>query len=96
MKLMDYLMWEDVSSDRLNFYRAIGVESMMVHLPEEMGDGEDHTEDFKQMKKFVEEHGLERQGFRRRRQRFMRSAIFAPRPRTVEVGSATVHSSMRS
>ena len=59
MQLMDYLMWEDVSSDRLNFYRAIGVESLMVHLPEEMGDGEDHTEDFKRMKKFVEDHGLE-------------------------------------
>ena len=59
MKLMDYLFWEEVNSDNLNFYKAIGIECLMVHLPERMGDGEDHTEEFKQMEKFVTNHGLE-------------------------------------
>ena len=59
MKLMDDLAWDKVTPDNLNFYRAIGVECLMVRLPEEMGDGEDHTEDFKRMEKFVTDHGLE-------------------------------------
>ena len=58
-RLMDYLHWQDVTSDRLNFYLAIGVESLMVHLPEEMGDGQDHSDDLVRMRRFVEDHGLE-------------------------------------
>ena len=59
VRLMDYLHWQDVTPDRLNFFLAIGVESLMVHLPEEMGDGEDHSDELKQMKRLVEDHGLE-------------------------------------
>ena len=59
MKLMDYLHWADVTPDNLNFFRAIGVDSLMVHLPERMGDGEDHTAELTQMREFVEQHGLE-------------------------------------
>jgi mannonate dehydratase len=53
MKLMDYMHWIDVTTDNLNFYKAIGVDCLMIHLPERMGDGQDHTDELKRMKKFV-------------------------------------------
>ncbi len=59
MKLMDYLHWADVTPDNLNFFRAIGVDSLMVHLPAEMGDGGDHTDELTRMRELVEQHGLE-------------------------------------
>jgi mannonate dehydratase len=59
MKLMDYMHWIDVTTDNLNFYKAIGVDCLMIHLPERMGDGQDPTDELKRMKKFVEDHGLE-------------------------------------
>lgn len=58
MKLMDHLAWNDVTAANLDFYRAIGVECLLVHTPAEMADGRDPTEDFRRMKRFVEEHGL--------------------------------------
>jgi mannonate dehydratase len=59
MRLMDYLHWQDVTVASLNFYKAIGIESLMVHLPERMGDGQDHTDELTNMRKFVEDQGLE-------------------------------------
>ncbi len=59
MRLMDQLNWKDVTSENLNFYRAVGVECLIVHLPVEMADGKDHTEDFRRLKQFVADHGLE-------------------------------------
>ena len=64
MKLMDHLSWNDVTDENLNFYKATGVDCVLVWLPPEMADGTDRTEEFKQMRKFVEAHGLG--GFRRR------------------------------
>ncbi len=59
MKLMDYLHWERVDAENLNFFKAIGVDSLLVLLPEEMADGTDHTDEFKQLWGLVEDHGLE-------------------------------------
>ena len=59
MKLLDYLGWKDVTDENLNFYKAISVDCLLVHLPPEIADGRDHTEEFKRLKSFVESHGLE-------------------------------------
>lgn len=59
MKLMDHLAWNDVTDDNLNFYKAIGVDCLLVLMPPEMADGRDPTDDFKRLKTFVEDHGLE-------------------------------------
>ena len=59
MKLMDALHWNDVTDENLNFYKAIGVDCLLVSVPSEMADGRDPTEEFKRLKRFVEEHGLE-------------------------------------
>jgi len=55
---MDHLAWKDVTDENLNFYKAIGVDDLLVHVPPEMADDRDHTEDFKRLKTFVEDHGL--------------------------------------
>lgn len=59
MKLMDALSWNDVTAENLNFYRAIGVDCLLVMVPPEMADGRDPTEEFRRLKRFVSEHGLE-------------------------------------
>jgi mannonate dehydratase len=59
MKILDQLAWKDVNDENLNFYKAIGVDYLLVHVPPEMADGQDHTEEFKRLKSFVAEHGLE-------------------------------------
>ncbi|MBI4551315.1 MAG: mannonate dehydratase [Candidatus Latescibacteria bacterium] len=59
MKLMDHLSWNDVTDENLNFYKAIGIDCLLIHLPPEMADGSDRADEFKQMKHFVEAHGLE-------------------------------------
>ncbi|MBI4530192.1 MAG: mannonate dehydratase [Candidatus Latescibacteria bacterium] len=59
MKLMDHLSWNDVTDENLNFYKAIGVDCLLIAVPPEMADGQDKTEEFKRMKAFVEAHGLE-------------------------------------
>lgn len=59
MKLMDHLAWSDVNDENLGVYRAIGVDCLLVPVPPEMADGEDHTGDFKRLKAFVASHGLE-------------------------------------
>jgi mannonate dehydratase len=56
---MDQLAWNEVTEESLNFYKALGVDGLLVRLPPEMADGRDHTEDFKSLKSFVEAHGLE-------------------------------------
>ncbi len=58
MRLMDHLPWDSVDADNLNFLRAIGVEGLLVHIPRELIDGEDRTDDFRRLKGFVEDHGL--------------------------------------
>jgi mannonate dehydratase len=57
--LMDSLGWEQVTASNLNFLKAIGVECVRVDVPAKLADGADHTEDFRQVRKMVEEHGLE-------------------------------------
>lgn len=56
--LMDQLNWSDVTDQNLNFLKAIGVECIRVATPPTLGDGEDHTEEFVRMRRFVEEHGI--------------------------------------
>ena len=58
MRLMDHLAFNSVTDENLNFYRAIGVDDLLVHIPPEMADGRDRTEEFKQLRSFVEDHGL--------------------------------------
>ena len=59
MKLMDALAWKDVTAENLDFCRAIGVDALLVMVPPEMADGRDPTEEFRRLKAFVNEHGLE-------------------------------------
>lgn len=59
MKLMDQLAWKDVTDENLSFLKAIGIDCLRVHVPPEMADGQDHTDDFKRLKAFIEAHGLE-------------------------------------
>jgi mannonate dehydratase len=58
MILMDQLPWNAVTSSNLNFYRALGVEALLVHIPAEMADGRDPTDEFVRLRDFVAEHGL--------------------------------------
>lgn len=37
MKLMDHLAWNDVTDENLNFYKAIGIDCLLIGLPPEMG-----------------------------------------------------------
>jgi mannonate dehydratase len=59
MKLMDYLPWNEVNHDHLNFYKAMGLDCLLVHYSAEVALGPDPADEFKRLKKFVEEHGLE-------------------------------------
>ncbi|MBM3264013.1 MAG: mannonate dehydratase [candidate division Zixibacteria bacterium] len=59
MKLMDYLFWKDVDHDRLNFYKAMGLDCLLVHYPAEGAHWPDPAEEFKRLRRFVEAHGLE-------------------------------------
>lgn len=59
MKLMDHLHWEDIDDENLNFFKAIGVDCLLAHLPGELADGRDPTDEMRRVKKFVEDHGLE-------------------------------------
>jgi len=55
---MDHLHFNSVTDESLNFYKAIGVDDLLVHIPPEMADGRDRTEEFRQLRSFVEDHGL--------------------------------------
>jgi mannonate dehydratase len=57
--LMDSVTWEQATPQNLNFLKSIGVQCLRVDMPARMADGADHTEDFRGMKKTLEEHGLE-------------------------------------
>lgn len=59
MKVMDHLGLSDVTEENLDFFRSIGVDCLLVHLPAQMADMQDHTEDFVRLRGFVESHGLE-------------------------------------
>ena len=59
MKLMDYLAWNDVTHDNLNFYKAMGVDYLLVHYPAEIALGPKPVDEFKRLKQNVEDHGLE-------------------------------------
>jgi mannonate dehydratase len=59
MKLMDALAWSEVTDENLNFMKAIGVDCLLVMVPPEFADGRDPTDEFRRMKRFVTEHGLE-------------------------------------
>ena len=43
MKLMDHLHWEDIDDENLDFFKAIGVDCLLAHLPGELADGRDPT-----------------------------------------------------
>jgi D-mannonate dehydratase len=58
LQLMDQLAWGQVTDERLNFFRAIGVDSLLLHLPPDMADGTDRTDEFRAMKARAEAHGL--------------------------------------
>lgn len=58
-QLIDAVGWDAAKPEVLDFLKATGVEGIIMHVPERMADGDDHTDDFKQMKKLVESHGLE-------------------------------------
>ena len=57
--IMDQLRWEDVTPKYLNFLKATGVDCLRVHVPTELADGQEHTEDFTRIKRVIEEHGLQ-------------------------------------
>ncbi len=57
MKLMDHLHWEDINDENLNFLKAIGVDCLLAHLPGELADGRDPTDEMRRVKKFVEDFG---------------------------------------
>jgi mannonate dehydratase len=59
MKLMDHLYYEAITAEGLDFFKAIGVDCLLSHMPEEVADGRDPTEEFRRMRSFVEDHGLE-------------------------------------
>ena len=59
MKLMDHLHWEDITTENLNFFKAIGVDCLLAPMPGALADGRDPTEEMRRVKKFVEDHGLE-------------------------------------
>ena len=58
MKLLDYLHWNDVNEENLNFYRAMGVDYLLIHYPAEIAMSQDVALEFRRMKAFVEKHGL--------------------------------------
>ncbi len=58
MQLMDQLGWDAVTDERLQFLRAVGVDSLLLHLPPEMADGTDRTGEFREMKRRAAAHGL--------------------------------------
>jgi mannonate dehydratase len=57
-ELMDQLGWEEVSPENLNFLKATGVDCLRVHVPRQLADGADHTEEFRRLRGVVEAHGL--------------------------------------
>jgi mannonate dehydratase len=57
--LMDQLGWDQVTPQNLNFLNAIGVECIRVSIPSRLANGEDQTEEFTRIRRFVEEHGLQ-------------------------------------
>jgi mannonate dehydratase len=57
--IMDQLPWEGVTPQNLNFLKATGVDCLRVHVPTELADGADHTDDFKRVKATIEAHGLQ-------------------------------------
>lgn len=59
MKLMDYLHWNDVNEDNLNFYNAMGIECLLIHYPAEIALSPAPEAEFKRMKAYVESHGME-------------------------------------
>ena len=59
VRVMDQLNWEAVTAENLHFLRASGVDCLRVHVPAAMADGQDHADDFRRLKAFIEQHGLE-------------------------------------
>lgn len=59
MKIMDSLQWNEVNEENLNFFKAIGVDCVLIVVPPRMAEGPDPTEEFRRLKVLVESHGLE-------------------------------------
>ena len=57
--VMDQLNWDAVTDQNLNFLKAIGVECVRVAVPGHLADGQDHTEEFARVRRFVEDHGIQ-------------------------------------
>lgn len=58
MQLMDQMGWGAVTDERLSFFRAIGVDCLLLHLPPELADGADRADEFRVMSARTEAHGL--------------------------------------
>ena len=56
---MDYLHWNDVNEDNLNFYQAMGLDCLLVHFPVEIALHTDPASEFIRMKRYVAAHGLD-------------------------------------
>jgi mannonate dehydratase len=61
MRLMDQLGWAVVTDERLRFFRAIGVDSLLLHLPPDIAEGEtvgSLAAQFTAMRERAAAHGL--------------------------------------
>ena len=59
MKIQEQLAWNQVTDENLSFYKAIGVDYLTIYPSEDMRDGVDRTDLWKQRVQMVESHGLE-------------------------------------
>ena len=59
MKIQEQLAWNQVTDENLSFYKAIGVDYVTIYPSEDMRDGVDRTDLWKQRVQMVESHGLE-------------------------------------
>ena len=57
-QLIDQVPWDD-NTKYLDFVKSVGCEGVQIRVPSRFADGDTHADDFKRMKKHVEDHGLE-------------------------------------
>lgn len=59
MKIQEQLAWNQVTDENLSFYKAIGVDYLTIYPSEDMRDGMDRTDLWKERVRMVESHGLQ-------------------------------------
>jgi mannonate dehydratase len=57
-QLMDYLSWDEITSENLNFLRALSVDCLCVDIPPSTAAMDDPAEEFSRLRHFVEDHDL--------------------------------------